>query len=106
MEECMIWSLLFIHGWPTHTGSDPVAIGDDRGTVSYTGINPGLECADGRVLALINPIQMGNIATNRLIPALEKEGLLPEALKAIDWEEFAEQVRDAKASEETIATLQ
>ena len=107
MAECMVWSLLFIHGWPTHEGRDPVGVGDDRGTgVPYNGVNGGTVCADGSVLALANAIQMGNIATQRLIPALEREGLLTDSLKAVDWDKFADDVRESRPIDDVVAILQ
>jgi crotonobetainyl-CoA:carnitine CoA-transferase CaiB-like acyl-CoA transferase len=105
MQECMIWSLLYVHGYPTHVGGDPAGVGDDRGTVSYSGISAGTKCADGYVLAMANRAQMANFAATKIVPALEREGILPDSLRHIDWHAFSETARGGHASEETVETL-
>lgn len=105
MQECMIWSLLYVHGYPTHAGSDPPGVGDDRGTAPYSGISAGTACADGYVLAIANRTQLANNSATKIIPALEQAGWLPAELRAIDWQAFAQAAKDGKPPATELETL-
>ena len=107
MQECMIWSLLYVHGYPTHAGVDPPGAGDDRATPTNisAGVAAGTPCADGYVLAMANRTQLANNAATKIIPALDAAGWLPDELRSIDWQAFAQAAKEGKPPVADLETL-